>query len=87
MFGSVDYIYQNLDSLDIRETLRTKLRDGEQQARMSYQLGKIVTDVPIDTELKDYALRAPDKPKLAGLLAKLEFFKWIDRSGVERRDG
>ncbi len=81
-FGNVDYIYQNLDSLDIRETLRTKLRDGEQQARMSYQLGKIVTDAPIDTELKDYALRAPDKPKLAGLLAKLEFFKWIDRWGL-----
>lgn len=78
-FDSVDKIYSNLDSLEIRDTLRTKLRDGEEQARMSYRLGEIVTDVPIDTHLAAYALREADRPRLAGLLAKLEFFKWIDR--------
>ena len=81
-FRSVDHIYQSLDNLEIRETLRAKLRDGEEQARMSYQLGKIVTNVPIDTDLASYALRSPDRPKLAGLLSKLEFFKWIDRWGL-----
>ena len=82
-FGSVDEIYANLDTLDIRDTLRTKLKTGEEQARMSYTLGKIVTDVPIETALTSYALRSPDQPKLAGLLAKLEFFKWIDRWGLK----
>ena len=78
-FENIDKIYSNLDSLEIRETLRAKLRDGEEQARMSYQLGKIVTDVPINTDLPSYTLRESDRPRLAGLLAKLEFFKWIDR--------
>lgn len=78
-FKSVDEIYSSLDSLEIRDTLRAKLRAGEELARMSYQLGKIVTDVPVDTDLPSYTLRESDRPRLAGLLAKLEFFKWIDR--------
>ena len=81
-FESVEAIYANLDTLDIRETLRTKLRDGKEQAMLSYRLGEIVTNAPVNTDLASYAHRQPDREKLAGLLAKLEFFKWIDRWGL-----
>ncbi len=77
-FGSVQYIYDNLDSLPIKETLRAKLQTGKESAFLSYTLGKIVKDVPIGT-LEDLIPAEADAEKVKYILSDLEMFKILDK--------
>ncbi len=81
-YGSVDYIYKHLPELDIRPALRKKLEEGEESARLSYDLGTIRLDAPIDTDLTHYHLQPGDRPAAARLMARLELFKLIDKLGL-----
>lgn len=81
-FGSLDDIYQDLSQLDIRETLRQKLRDGKDSAYMSRELGTICQTVPISQDPEDYLLAPRDEKKLTALLSRLELFKLMERLGV-----
>jgi len=81
-FGSLDYIYENLDTLDIRDNLRGKLAAGKDSAYTSRMLGTICRDVPISLRADDYAVRPMDEPRLAALLQDLELYKWMEKLGV-----
>ncbi len=84
-FGSLDGVYDNIDSAQIRDGVRAKLQAGRDSAYMSRTLGTICCEAPIDTAPESYRLRPMQKPELAALLARLEFFKWIEKwelSGV-----
>ncbi len=50
-YHNIDYIYEHLDRLEIRDTLRKRLADGKDSAYLSRRLGTIRTDAPIDTDL------------------------------------
>ena len=78
-FGSIDYIYGNLDTLEIKDSLREKLRTDEEKARLSYKLGTIDTDVPIDTELSSYTKAPADTRRAVKLLTSLEMFKIMEK--------
>ena len=78
-FGSLDAIYANIDSPDIRDAVRRKLIDGKESAYLSQKLGTICCTAPIDTSLETYAVKPLDKEPLAVLLARLEFFKMMDK--------
>lgn len=81
-FGSLDYIYENLDSLDIRDTLRSKLAAGRESAYTFQMLGTICRTAPIDLRLETYAVRPMDEPHLAALLQDLELHKWMEKLGL-----
>lgn len=81
-FGSVQYIYDNLDSLPIKETLRTKLQNGRESAFLSYTLGKILKDVPIGT-LNDLIPTEADAEKVKYILSDLEMFKILDKLNLD----
>ena len=81
-FGSLDYIYENLDSLDIRDNLRGKLAAGRESAYTSQMLGTICRTAPIDLRLDTYAVRPLDEPRLAALLQGLELYKWMEKLGL-----
>ena len=78
-FGSLDAIYEELESLDIRDSLRGKLRTGRDSAYLSRELGTICRTAPIDTSMDTYRIRPLNKAPLAKLLARLEFFKLIEK--------
>ncbi len=82
-FGSLDFIYNNLDTLDIRDSMRAKLAAGKDSAYLSRTLGTICTEAPIDTILSDYALQPGDPAAAVRLMAKLELFSLIDRLGLQ----
>lgn len=82
-FGSLDGIYENIDSPDIRPAMRKKLVDGKESAYMSLMLGTIRKDAPIDTDLEAYALGEPDKAAAAGFMAKLELFSLMKKIGLD----
>ncbi len=81
-FGSLDAIYDGLDTLDIRDSLREKLRAGKESAELSRWLGTICREVPVDREVAHYALAPVQKPELASLMARLEFFKLMEKWGL-----
>ena len=81
-YHSIDAVYGQLDTLDIKETVRRKLAQGKESAYLSRRLGTICTDAPVDTRIKDYVPRPCDREKAARLMAKLEFFSLIDKMGL-----
>lgn len=82
-FHDIDHIYENLDTIDIKEGMRKKLREGKESAYLSRKLGTICTDVPIDTKLEMYRLQSGDKAAAARLMARLELFSLIPKLGLD----
>ena len=76
---SIDELYANLDKMDVKPAARKKLVEGEEAARMSYDLATIRTDAPIDFKPEDNLCRKPDEPRLYQLFLDLEFAKLIDK--------
>ena len=78
-YGSLDGLYENLDSSDIRANLREKLTQGKESAYLSYDLATIRTNAPIDFEPKDAIIQPLNKTELYQIFVKLEFVKLIDK--------
>ena len=77
-YGSIDAVYENLDSAGLKAGMLCKLKNGEAAARHSYWMATIVTDVPMVFDPAD-ALRKPFKPELYDVFLRLEFQKFIDK--------
>ena len=80
--GSLDYIYDHLDSLPIKDGLRTKLVNGRDMAFLSRELVTIDCHVPIDANAQSYTRRPMDNGAAYALMAKLELFSLIDKLGI-----
>ncbi len=78
-FSSIDELYEKLETAEMRDSLRNKLLAGKDSAYMSYALGTICTNAPIETDLSVYAVKPMQKNELASLLTELELFKWIEK--------
>lgn len=82
-FGSIRNIYGNLDMLPIKDSLREKLRAGRDSAFMSYELGKICTSVPMETDYTAYVPGAGDPNEGIRILRSLEMFKLMEKLGLD----
>ena len=80
--GSIQNIYDNIDTIDIRETLRNKLKNDKDSAFMSYKLGEICKSVPIETDYSFYVPDEGDKGEALFILRSLEMYKLIDKIGL-----
>ena len=78
-FGSLQYIYDNLDTLDIKPGMKNKLEASKDNAFLSYDLGTIRCCAPIDTKIGDYVPTAGDPAAAAALMTRLELFKLMER--------
>ncbi len=78
-FGGVADIYENLAALDIRESLRNKLTDGQESAWMSRRLAEIDRDAPLSFTPQAAVDLPPDNAKLFELLRRLELRTFITR--------
>lgn len=81
-FKNIDYIYENISDLDIKEGVRNKLINGKESAFLSRELGTICRKVPISLDFSNYAFKKQDKVALASMLRKLEFFKLLEKMGL-----
>jgi DNA polymerase-1 len=82
-FGSVREIYGALESLDIRDSVKSKLAYGREAAKMSYGLATICRDVPIEFTPEETKRRDVDNDALYALFKKLEFSKLTDRLSLK----
>ncbi len=82
-FGSLDEIYNNLDSDKLKPAMKKKLEEGKNSAYLSLMLGTIRTDAPIDSDPEKYLTGPSDKPAAARAMARLELFSLIKKFGLE----
>lgn len=78
-FNNLDYIYENLDTIDIKDGMRKKLRENKDSAYMSRMLGEIKLDIPIDTDINHYLVNCNQPDEASRMMAKLELFSLIDK--------
>lgn len=78
-FGSIDEIYANLDTIDIKKGVHDKLEADKDMAYLSRELGTIKTNAPIDAEYAGYVPADPDAFRVTSILADLEMYKMIER--------
>jgi DNA polymerase I len=82
-FGSVKEIYDGLDALDIKDSVRKKLSDGRDAAAMSYTLATICRDAPIEFSPEANLRRDVNNDALYALFQKLEFAKLTDKFNLQ----
>lgn len=86
-FGTIDNIYSQLDTLDIRDAVRKKLAAGEESARMSYELATIRRDAPVELVPGDALWRLEKSPELLDMLRRLGFNRYIEKWGLAEEQG
>ena len=82
-YGEIKNIYENLDSLEIKEGVRKKLAQGRESAEMSYWLATIIRDVPLDFKPEDNLWDKNYTGALYGIFKRLGFNKFIEKWGLK----
>lgn len=73
-YHTVDYIYQNLDTIEVTKNVRTKLENGRESAQLSRKLAEITLEAPVPLEMDNYVRSAGDPAEAAGILTEMEMF-------------
>jgi DNA polymerase I len=76
-FGSLDGIYEHLD--EVKGKLRERLAEHRGSAFMSREVGRIVTDLPVELDLDEARTGRYDRRAVAQRFRELEFRSLIDR--------
>lgn len=82
-YSTIENIYSQLESLDVKDGVKKKLAAGKESAEMSYDLATIRRDVPIDFDPKQNIWKLTSNGELYTLFHRLGFQKFIDRWGLE----
>ena len=87
-FHTVEYIYENIDTIDVTNGVRNKLHNGRESAELSRRLAEIELHAPVSEELQQYRKSEGDRAAAAGILTELEMFsilKKLELDGVEAK--
>jgi DNA polymerase I len=76
-FGSLDGIYEHLD--EVKGKLRERLAEHRASAFMSREVGRIVTDLPVELDVDEARTGRYDRRAVAQRFRELEFRSLIDR--------
>jgi len=77
-FGSIDRIYENLDSVT-PQRIQDILRQNEAAARRSKELTTIVIEAPVTLKLDECSTSQYNRSKVVELFRELEFFNLLSR--------
>ena len=83
-YGTLDSVYENLDSAGLGNSARQKMLDGKESAYLSQWLARIDRNVPLGLELTDIRYTGFDRDRLYRLLSELEFFSHIKKLGLSQ---
>ncbi len=78
-YNNIEYIYDNLENLDIKPGMKIKLEASKENAFLSKTLGTICLEAPIDTNIENYKIKEPDVAKATKILQSLEMAKILKR--------
>ena len=85
-FGSLDGVYENLDSKVIKPKQRENLTNFRENAYLSYELATIRPEAPIEFDPLDAVIRPYNNQELYNLFVRLEFVKLIDKYHLRGAD-
>ena len=85
-FGSLDGVYENLDSKVIKPKQRENLTTYKDNAYLSYDLATIRPNAPISFDPLDAVVRPYNGQELYNLFVRLEFVKLIDKYHLRGAD-
>ena len=83
-YHTVDYIYQNLDTIEVTKGVRTKLENGRESAELSRRLAEITIEAPVDTDMSAYEVKCGDPAEAAGILTEMEMFGVMKKLGLDK---
>lgn len=81
-FGSLENIYAHLDDPAIKPAARKKLEASRENAFLSYDLGTIRREAPIETDIQTYIPGPGDPQKAGAAMVRLELFSLIEKFGL-----
>ena len=81
-FGSLDGIYEQLETAKHTPSVKKKLTEGKDSAYMSQTLARICREVPLGLTLEDIRTTPMDKSRARELFLKYEFSGFIKRFGL-----
>ena len=81
-YGSLENIYANLEDPGMKPAARKKLEASRDNAFLSYDLGTIRRNAPIDTDIQTYLLKEGDPQKAGAVMVRLELFSLIEKFGL-----
>ncbi len=81
-FGSLQGVYDNLETATFTPSVRKKLTEGRELAFLSFDLAKGITDVPVERRPRDLLLGEGDKGGLYDFLDRMELRSIIKRLGL-----
>lgn len=82
-FHTIDYIYENLDELDIKPGVKGKLEKDRDNAYLSLELGEISTKAPVDLDIKNYVVSDINQHQAVKQFVRLELFSLIPKFNLD----
>ncbi len=76
-YGHLEEIYKNLD--DIGGSVATKLKEQKEEAFLSHNLARVVTDLALDIGLEECAFEGLDKGSLRDVFEEFNFVSLLKR--------
>lgn len=83
-YHTVEYIYNNIESIDVTKGVRTKLENGRESAELSRKLAEIVLNAPVSLDMDEYIRGAGDPAEAAGILTEMEMFGVMKKLGLDK---
>ena len=81
-FGSLDGIYEKLETAKHTPSVLRKLTEGKESAYLSRELARIYREVPLGLTLEDVRTNPMDKTRARELFIRYEFSGFIKRFGL-----
>lgn len=81
-YGNLAGVYEHLGEVSGKKLLEN-LTNFKEQAELSYELGRIATDIGDLGELEDYRFKGLDKKSAAGIFQELEFTTLVKKMGMD----
>ncbi|MBE6653108.1 MAG: DNA polymerase I [Ruminococcaceae bacterium] len=81
-FGSLDGIYEQLETAKHTPSVRKKLTEGKDSAYLSQALARIFCEVPLGLTLEDIRTRPMNRARARELFIRYEFSGFIKRFGL-----
>ncbi|MBR1842934.1 MAG: DNA polymerase I [Oscillospiraceae bacterium] len=83
-FNTIERIYSELETLDIKDSVRKKLENGRESAEMSFDLATIHRDAPIEFNAADCKIKKYDNDALYAVFSRLGFSRFITEFGLKK---
>ncbi len=86
-YGSLDALYDDIESKKIAPAALKKLTEGKDMAYTSQFLATIKRDMDLGGDIEAFRYAGADKPALRELFTKLEFTKFIKKFALDEEEG